>query len=819
MSDISKKVKKIVGKIVNRFTNTLSQDENRMAGVAAGAREKFTGLLTEAGAEGIVLLRNDGTLPLKADKTVAYFGRCQFDWFYIGYGSGGDVIAPEKINLVKALAQIGVKVYEPLKKAYSDWLALPANEADHGYWGNWPYNFDEMPLTPELIEEASEAADTAVVVIGRAAGEDRENVLKEGSYYLTKEEVAMLDAVTSTFEHTVVLMNCGNMIDMSWTEKYGDKLSAIMYVWQLGERSGAAVADVLYGVRSPSGKLPMTVARNYSDYPSSSDFGNREFNNYSEDIYVGYRYFETFAPEKVLYPFGFGLSYTSFTIEPCGFEYKDGKISVKARVANTGKVAGKEVVQIYCRPPQGKLGKPLMNLVAFTKTAEISPDETEVCEFTFDEYAFASFDDGGLAGYASAYVLEKGEYEFYIGSSVRDVTKAGSFTLGECKSIVKLEKVMCVDRADAFDVLYPAACHDGGLRPAYRKVCVNERDLKKRISLNIFEARERSAERFDFSEVVAGRRTVEEFADTLSDRELESLTRGEGKMNSRYGVIGNAGAYGGVTEALRASGVPALITCDGPAGVRIRLTATLLPCGTAIAATWNTALVRALYKAEGREARAVGSDIMLGPGMNIHRNPLCGRNFEYFSEDPVLSGKTAAACVKGLQSGGASACPKHFACNNQEVNRNYNDSRVSERALREIYLKGFEICVRESAPDNIMTSYNKINGVWSHYNYDLAETVLRNEWGFDGVVITDWWMRRAESPEFEGVKDNAYRVRSGVDVLMPGNIRGVPFDHSAIRRLGKEGGITRYELLRTARRVLGLCARKEREKKYGGKGK
>ena len=813
MSDISKKVKKIVGKIVNRFTNTLSQDENRMAGVAAGAREKFTELLTEAGAEGIVLLRNDGTLPLKADETVAYFGRCQFDWFYIGYGSGGDVIAPEKINLVKALAQIGVKVYEPLKKAYSDWLALPANEADHGYWGNWPYNFDEMPLAPELIEEASEAADTAVIVIGRAAGEDRENVLKEGSYYLTQAERDMLDAVTAAFGHTVVIMNCGNMIDMSWTERYGDKLSAIMYVWQLGERSGAAVAEVLYGVRSPSGKLPMTVARNYSDYPSSANFGNREFNNYSEDIYVGYRYFETFAPDKVLYPFGYGLSYTSFAIAPECFEYKDGKVLCRARVENTGRVAGKEVVQIYCRPPQGKLGKPLMNLVAFAKTAELAPGETEVCEFTFDEYAFASFDDGGLAGYASAYVLEKGEYEFYIGSSVRDVKIAGSFALGECKPLVKLEKVMCVDRADAFDVLYPAACHDGGLRPAYRKVCVNERDLKARICGNIFEAKERPAERFDFSEVVAGRRTVEDFADTLSDRELESLTRGEGKMNSRYGVIGNAGAYGGVTEALRFRGVPALITCDGPAGVRIRLTASLLPCGTAIAATWNTALVRALYEADGREARAIGSDIMLGPGMNIHRNPLCGRNFEYFSEDPVLSGKTAAACVEGLQSGGASACPKHFACNNQEVNRNYNDSRVSERALREIYLKGFEICVRESAPDNIMTSYNKINGVWSHYNYDLAETVLRNEWGFDGVVITDWWMRRAESPEFEGVKDNAYRVRAGVDVLMPGNIRGVPFDHSAIRRLGKEGGITRYELLRTARRVLKLCARKEREKK------
>ena len=289
---------------------------------------------------------------------------------------------------------------------------------------------------------------------------------------------------------------------------------------------------------------------------------------------------------------------------------------------------------------------------------------------------------------------------------------------------------------------------------------------------------------------------------------VEALTRGEGCMGSSLGVAGNAGAFGGILPSLRDKGIPPVITADGPSGLRLRKYCALLPNGTALASTWDDKLVEELFAHIGKEMIKHGVDVVLSPGMNLHRNPLCGRNFEYFSEDPLLTGKMAAAIVRGVQSQGVSCCPKHFACNNQETKRNTNDSRVSQRALREIYLRGFEIVVKEAKPNTIMTSYNKINGVWSHYNYDLVTTVLRKEWGFDGVVITDWWMQKSKSPEFPNIKDNAYRVRAQVDVLMPGDMghlnKKYKSDGTLLKTLGKPEGMTRAELQRTAKNVLQL---------------
>ena len=279
-------------------------------------------------------------------------------------------------------------------------------------------------------------------------------------------------------------------------------------------------------------------------------------------------------------------------------------------------------------------------------------------------------------------------------------------------------------------------------------------------------------------------------------------------MGSNLGVAGNAGAFGGVIESLRIKGVAPIITSDGPAGLRLKKYCALQPCGTALACTWNTALIESLSRKVGEEMHHYGVDVQLAPGMNIHRNPLCGRNFEYFSEDPMLSGKMAAATVRGVQSTGKAACPKHFACNNQETNRNKNDSRVSERALREIYLRNFEIVVREAEPLVIMTSYNKVNGVWCHYNYDLVTTVLRGEWGYDGCVITDWWMQKSKSPEFPAIRDNAYRVRAQVDVLMPGDMghlaKKYRSDGTLLPTIDSPDGITRGEIQRSARNVLKL---------------
>jgi beta-glucosidase len=311
--------------------------------------------------------------------------------------------------------------------------------------------------------------------------------------------------------------------------------------------------------------------------------------------------------------------------------------------------------------------------------------------------------------------------------------------------------------------------------------------------------------------VRAGRVSLDSFLASLSLEELESLTRGEGRLNSPFGVSGNTGVFGGVLASLRARGVRPLVTADGPAGLRLNHFSSLIPIGTALACTWNTELVEALHRKIGEEMTHYGVDIHLAPGMNLHRDPLCGRNFEYYSEDPLLSGKIAAAAVRGVQSTGHASCPKHFACNNQEFRRNRNDSRVSERALRELYLRGFEICVREAKPLCLMTSYNKVNGVWSHYNYDLATTVLRKEWGFEGVTMTDWWMQAAQSPEFPALRNNAYRVRAGVDVLMPGDMRHIArryrADSTLLESFGKPEGITRGELERSAGRVLSLILR------------
>ena len=773
------KLKQKIGMLAQRVVdwgmgNGLMQEENMATG-NDNVTPEMASFARQCAAEGCVLLKNDGTLPLQKEKPVAVFGRCQLDWFYVGYGSGGDVHPPYRVNLMEGLANAGVRVDSALAKVYDDWCNSEDNKAYHGWWGHWPMSHPEMPLEKEMISGAAKRCDTAVVVIGRAAGEDRENTLTPGSYYLTEQEIDMLDKVTTAFEHIVVLMNAGNIIDMSWVENYGDKISSLLYVWQGGMESGNAIADILTGAVTPSGKLADTIARNYEDYPSSAYFGGKEYNEYKEDIYVGYRHFETYAKEKVLYPFGYGLSYTSFQTKPVTFECEDGVYKITVEVENIGFFAGREVVMAWCKAPQGELGKPVKTLVAYAKTKEIQSGEKDIVQLIFDDKCFASYDDMGKTPYKNAFVLEQGEYHFYVGEEL-----AGSISLAETK---------CIEQCES--------------------ACNKSVDLRQRILERLPEEISFTGDKgYRFADVAQGKVSLEAFIAQLSDEELEALTRGEGAMGSSLGVAGNAGAFGGVILSLREKGVPPIITADGPAGLRLKRFTALLPCGTGLACTFDDALVENLFVQVGKEMQKHDLDVVLSPGMNIHRNPLCGRNFEYFSEDPLLTGKIAAAVVRGVQSQGGSCCPKHFACNNQETKRNTNDSRLSERALREIYLRGFEICIKESQPNVLMTSYNKINGVWSHYNYDLVTTILRKEWGYDGVVITDWWMQKSASPEFSKMKDNAYRVRAQVDVLMPGNMGHVnkkyTSDGTLLKTIDKPDGITRGELQRTAKNVLNL---------------
>ena len=769
-----------------------------------------------AAAEGIVMLKNDNdVLPLgkEGPEKVAFFGITQVETFLVGYGSGGDVKPPYRVTLADALAKTDKIVPDQeLLDTYKAWAK--ANPLRAGGWGNWPFYAPEMPLNADQIQAAAKRADTAVLMIGRAAGEDRECRLEPGSYYLTDAEKFLLKEVTGAFKKTVVLLNVGNVIDMAWVKDY--KIDSLMYVWQGGMETGNAIVDVLTGKETPSGKLASAIAATYQDYPSSSSFGNREFNNYTEDIYVGYRYFETFAPEKVLYPFGFGLSYTTFDIVDATVKNGDPKktfATVEVIVKNTGKkYAGREVVQVYCGAPQGKLGKPAKVLVAYAKTNLLKPGETQKFTFTIPAKDCASFDDGGVTGHQAAWVLEPGEYKFYVGNSSRDAKDCGGPKLDSLFVVEQLEPALAIaSESVAFDRM-KAVEQNGKLVPGTERVPVSKVDLPARVKERLPKAVAETGDKgIKLIDVKQGKNTLDEFVAQLTPTEMETLLRGDGGMGSRLGPAGNASVFGGTLQSVRDKGVPPIPTCDGPSGLRLSANASLLPIGSLLACTWNNDLIEAMYYQVGLEMEMSGVDCILGPGMNIHRNPLCGRNFEYYSEDPLLTGLMAASMTKGVQKAGASTVPKHFALNNQETNRNANDSRCSERALREIYLRAFEICVKVGKPYNIMGSYNKVNSFWNYYNYDLNTTILRGQWGWTGSLMTDWWAREGASEALH-VRNNAWRVRSQMDVLMPGDGPARGKDNSLLesynqwvaagRPDGIEAGITLGEMQRSVKNVL-----------------
>ena len=744
-------------------------------------------------ADGIVLLKNENnTLPITGDTTVAVFGRSAVDYFTVGYGSGGDVIAPYRKNLMEGLLERGVKVDGILASQYETWCNLPKNVPDEGYWGHWPMSYPEMSLKTADVAAAAQRCSLALVVIGRAAGEARENVLKPGSYYLTDREKAMLDLVTTCFGRVCVVMDCGNVIDMGWTRDYGDRISAIVYAWQGGMESGTALADVLTGAVNPSGKLTDTIAACYEDYPSSQSFGGREFNAYTEDIYVGYRYFETFAPERVLYPFGFGLSYTRFRLSSQA-AVSGNQVTVSTQVENLGDEPGREVVQVYVDLPWGKLGNPKRVLAGFQKTGLLQPGMQENVTIAFSLEELASYDDTGATGHVNCFVLEPGSYCVQAGTSIRDVTPVVCLVKQETEVVQVLHEVNAVKAQHGFCRMVN---REG--QPDLENVPIATRDLRQAILDNLPQPLTPGEGTYTFGDLKAGRCTPEEFVAQLTDQELDDITHGFGLMNDPAGPAGNAGSLGGVTQALKDRGIPTVITTDGPSGIRIRKTCSLLPCGTCLASTFDPQAVEELYALLGKEMVLQGTQVLLGPGMNIHRDPLCGRNFEYYSEDPLLTGKMAAAMIRGIQSQGVSACPKHFACNNQEENRHECDSRVSQRAQREIYLRGFNIAVREADPWCLMTSYNLVNGVWSHYHYELVTEILRQEWGYQGLVITDWWMHNGTSPEFPNISNDAYRIRAQVDVLMPGDIES----RTLLSSLADPQGVTRAEAQRCAVNVI-----------------
>ena len=751
-------------------------------------------------SEGIVMLKNENNaLPLDTDKEVAVFGRIQFHYYKSGTGSGGMVNVTKVVNILDGLIDNGVKVNEKLLDTYRKWDKENPFDLGEG-WGGEPWSQKEMPLDEGLVKETAKSCETAIVIIGRTAGEEQDNRLEAGSYLLSDDEIAMLTVVRENFKKVVLLLNVGNIIDMTDINRIAP--DSVLYVWQGGMTGGTGTADVLTGKVSPSGKLPDTIASKASDYPSDANFG-REKNRdiYAEDIYVGYRYFETFAKEKVLYPFGFGLSYTEFEIKTEKAEITEGAVKLSVSVKNIGPYKGKEVIEVYCEAPQGRLGKAARVLCGFEKTRELVPQEEQAVEIAVDIAKLASYDDSGVTGNKSCYVLEAGKYKFYVGSDVRSAEYACSFEQGE--DLITERLTQSLAPVESFERIKPV-CEGGAFSIGREAVPVSEVDENARrlekLPKEIAYTGDKGIKLWD---VKNGKNTMDEFIAQLSDYDLSCIIRGEG-MGSPRVTAGTASAFGGVSEKLNGFGIPAGCCSDGPSGMRLDCgtKAFSLPNGTMIASSFNKELTSELFTFMGLEMAANKVECLLGPGMNIHRHPLNGRNFEYFSEDPFLTGKMAAAELKGMAGAGVTGTIKHFCANNRETNRHFIDSVVSERALREIYLKGFEIAVKERGASSVMTTYGRVNGLWTAGNFDLNTVILREEWGFKGFTMTDWWANinvRGKEPD---KTDFAAMARAQNDVYMvcPD---GEKNDDNTLAAL-ENGGIERCELQRNAANICGF---------------
>lgn len=693
-------------------------------------------LSREAAIEGSVLLKNNNNvLPFTKGTKIAVFGKGQIDYVKGGGGSG-DVHVEYVRNIYQGLKikKRHLEVFDALSLYYQEYvLEQYKNGAKLGM-------FDEAALPENLLESAKEFTDTAIIVINRYSAErlDRKNDGTDNYFYLSDAEKNMVEAVTSNFKHVVVLLNVGAMIDTSWFT-YNDDISAAVMLWQGGMEGGLVAADILTGEANPSGKLVDTCAGSFDDYPSSEGFHESgDYVKYIDDIYVGYRYFETIPGKKncVVYPFGYGLSYTTFSLSGMSAGCIDGEILVSVIVTNTGTHSGKEVVQVYYGAPDGKIDKPAKELCGFAKTKLLAPGESQKLYITFSVNDMASFDDRGVVA-LSAYVLEKGTYTVYVGTNVRNAAPVNYTYIQEDTIVIeqlhsygapeKLDKRLKAD--GSFEIL---EC-----KPVTRAtfdVCCN--------------MTEKPEELYSLKDVFKGKIDLDTFMAQLTDEELIHLVGGQPNRGvAKTNGIGN----------IPRLGIPSMMTTDGPAGVRVDKNSTVrttaFPVATCLAASWNLDLVEAIGRAGALETKENNMSIWLTPALNIHRSPLCGRNFEYYSEDPFVSGKMAAAMIRGIQSQNIAATAKHFACNNKETNRKESDSIVSERALREIYLRGFEICVKESQPKMIMTAYNIINGIRASENVELIEGILRGEWGYNGLVTSDWETHAKHVKELQAYND------------------------------------------------------------------
>ncbi|WP_461205875.1 glycoside hydrolase family 3 protein [Clostridium sp. DL1XJH146] len=765
-----------------------------------------------AAKEGIVLLKNtENVLPLSKGTKVALFGKANFDYVKGGGGSG-DVTTPYTINLCDGMKSLKshVSVFEELTEFYrKNVLQQYAN-------GRVPGMTAEPSVPEDLLLKAKAYTDTAIITICRFSGEDWDRIstfdknknfksyekalieksqelFERGDFYLSDAEMNMVKVVKENFSKVIVVMNVGGMVDTDWFA-HDSKIQSVLMSWQGGMEGGLAAAELLCGIDNPSGKLVDTFAKQLEDYPSTYNFHESEdYVDYTDDIYVGYRYFETIskAKEKVNYPFGFGLSYTNFLWSVASVNESKNVITINVNVTNTGNMAGKEVIQLYVSAPQGLLGKPHKSLVAFKKTRLLKVGETQLLTLQFEISTLASYDDLGKVK-KSAYVLEAGDYLLFIGNSVRNVEQVELiYTVMENRVVAQLSQKLASSSlkerllADgSFEELPITEANDPNANifdnlTEDQLECIAPETRKR----NQYALWHRSSKVDTLLDVAEGKITLDEFMAQLSDEEIAHLLGGQPNSG-----VANTFGFGNLPEY----GIPNVMTADGPAGLRIQpecgVNTTAWPCSTLLACTWNEDIVYKVGEAGAKEVKENNIAIWLTPAVNIHRSPLCGRNFEYYSEDPYLTGKLAAAMVNGIQSQHIAATVKHFALNNKEINRKNSDSRVSERAAREIYLKAFQIIVKEADPWCIMSSYNIINGHRASENRELLEDILREEWGFKGMVTTDWWTYGEHYKE----------TKAGNDVKMA---TGYP---KRLLEAKNKGVISREDMYVCAKRVLQL---------------
>lgn len=793
------------------------------------AAERAHGQLSRRMAgECVVLLENDGALPLTRRGNVALFGNGARATIKGGTGSG-DVNTRSNVTVEDGLNEAGYTVTTTAwlersaahraaaRKAYLEWVPTAAKElGTTEFLVSFSSPFLEpapVDITPEDI--AASRSDTAVYVISRNSGEGCDRRNRPGDYLLYEEEKAQLAQLGAAYEKLILVLNVGGVLDLSPVQDIPG-INAVVLMSQLGNLGGHALADVLSGDVNPSGKLTDTWAKQYSDYPSSQGFSHNDGDvndeYYTEGIYVGYRYFDSFAVEP-LYPFGFGRSYTTFAIHTDSVTVEGEQVRVIVSVTNTGSVPGKEVVQLYHTAPGGALPKPYQELTAFAKTKLLSAGETETLTITFPARSMASYSEA-----QAAWVLEPGDYLLRVGSSSRNTAIAAALRLSEQVITVQAKNLFPLD-----------AAMEEITAPMLRKLAVpadvpvaelNAADIPTQTIA--YQGKRQpyatdKTETLTMADVKAGRCTIEELTAQLTVDELAQLC--VGTLRTENGsIVGNAsylvpGAAGDTSSVVMASrGVKNMILADGPAGLRLQPVfktdkegrilpggeimgdisvpfdpqyteensntyyqyCTAIPIGWALAQSWNSPMLEEIGSMVGEEMEQFGVDLWLAPAMNIHRNPLCGRNFEYFSEDPVVAGRAATAITRGVQRhAGKGTTIKHFAANSQEDNRYFTNSHISERAIREIYIKGFEIAVKESQPLSIMTSYNLLNGIHTANSYDLIQAAARDEWGFEGTVMTDWYTSQ-DVPEFTGGMAHIYPISASTGCVYAGNDMQMP---------------------------------------------